>query len=321
MPSATRWASAGPSTSALDPRRNLPGTHQGFPRLVGDAPPAMPRTSPGPARARWSCRRGTALGVRERVNQFFTWEVDLRYIQGRGLELPTQPYLATAGGDVLAPTLEDRYQNGFGFSAMGEFTWSKRWTARVGIEILPALVKGSTSSPTLGGAQVRRPLCRCGLQGAGRRVQPRLPVPPDHVRGLHGHRRGLGRRAATSPPGTRSAARPPAISWRSATRGPSDVRFLGPHACEEALERGELHTLRIAPPAWERCAKLRAAARERGVVVHREPMDSLDRRAQGQRHQGRPGRGRGPRLQHPGRPGGAAPGSRAKPPWCSPSTA
>ena len=69
------------------------------------------------------------------------------------------------------------------------------------------------------------------------------------------------------------------------------MRYLGPHACEEALERGELQTLRVAPPAWERCAKLRTAAREQGVVVHREPMDSLDRRSQGERHQGVLGEG------------------------------
>lgn len=69
------------------------------------------------------------------------------------------------------------------------------------------------------------------------------------------------------------------------------MRYLGPHACEEALERGELHTLRIAPSAWERCAKLRVLARERGAVIHQEPMDSLDRRAQGQRHQGVLGEG------------------------------
>jgi len=81
------------------------------------------------------------------------------------------------------------------------------------------------------------------------------------------------------------------ISFPSGTRGLSDVRYLGPHACEEALERGELHALRIAPAAWERCAKLRVLARERGVVIHREPMDSLDRRAQGQRHQGVLGEG------------------------------
>jgi 23S rRNA (guanosine2251-2'-O)-methyltransferase len=70
------------------------------------------------------------------------------------------------------------------------------------------------------------------------------------------------------------------------------MRYLGPHACEEALERGELQTLRIAPPAWERCAKLRLAAREQGVVVHREPVDSLDRRCgPGLRHQGVLGEG------------------------------
>jgi len=69
------------------------------------------------------------------------------------------------------------------------------------------------------------------------------------------------------------------------------VRFLGPHACVEALERGELQILRIAPPAWERCLVLRTHAREQGVTIHKEPMDSLDRRSQGQRHQGVLGEG------------------------------
>ena len=69
------------------------------------------------------------------------------------------------------------------------------------------------------------------------------------------------------------------------------MRYLGPHACEEALERGELQTLRITPGVWERYAKLRMAAREQGVVVHREPVDSLDRRSQGERHQGVLGEG------------------------------
>jgi len=69
------------------------------------------------------------------------------------------------------------------------------------------------------------------------------------------------------------------------------VLFLGPHACTEALERAELQILRIAPTAWERCHALRIQARESGVTIHREPMDSLDRRAQGQRHQGVLGEG------------------------------
>ncbi len=69
------------------------------------------------------------------------------------------------------------------------------------------------------------------------------------------------------------------------------MRYLGLHACEEALLRGELQVLRVAPQAWERVARLRQEARSRGVTVHREPMESLDRRAQGQRHQGVLGEG------------------------------
>lgn len=69
------------------------------------------------------------------------------------------------------------------------------------------------------------------------------------------------------------------------------MRFLGPHACEEALERGELQTLRVAPQAWGRTESLRLEARAKGVVIHKEPMDSLDRRAEGQRHQGVLGEG------------------------------
>ncbi|MBI4913905.1 MAG: 23S rRNA (guanosine(2251)-2'-O)-methyltransferase RlmB [Acidobacteria bacterium] len=74
------------------------------------------------------------------------------------------------------------------------------------------------------------------------------------------------------------------------------MRFLGPNACREALERGQVQTLRIAPQAWGRTAELRAAARERGVTVHQEPMESLDRRAAGQRHQGVLGEGEEVRL-------------------------
>ena len=69
------------------------------------------------------------------------------------------------------------------------------------------------------------------------------------------------------------------------------MKYLGPHACEEALLRGELQTLWIAPAAFGRVAKLISASREAGVVVHREPMEGLDRRSQGQRHQGVLGEG------------------------------
>ena len=67
--------------------------------------------------------------------------------------------------------------------------------------------------------------------------------------------------------------------------------YPGPHACEEALVRGELHTLWIAPAAWGRVARLVSDARASGVVIRREPMEGLDRRAQGLRHQGVLGEG------------------------------
>lgn len=69
------------------------------------------------------------------------------------------------------------------------------------------------------------------------------------------------------------------------------MRFLGPHACEEALVRGELRALWVAEAAWARVGKLREAARAAGAVIHREPMEALDRRAQGARHQGVLGEG------------------------------
>lgn len=69
------------------------------------------------------------------------------------------------------------------------------------------------------------------------------------------------------------------------------MRLLGPHACEEALARGELQVLRIAESAWARHARLREAARAAGVVVHREPGEALDRRSEGQRHNGVLGEG------------------------------
>lgn len=64
------------------------------------------------------------------------------------------------------------------------------------------------------------------------------------------------------------------------------MRLLGPHACEEALASGELQTLWVSPQVWTRFSALREAARAAGVVIHREPTEGLDRRAQGQRHQG-----------------------------------
>jgi 23S rRNA (guanosine2251-2'-O)-methyltransferase len=71
------------------------------------------------------------------------------------------------------------------------------------------------------------------------------------------------------------------------------LKYLGPNACQEALQRGELQILRIAESAWGRAKALIEAAQAAGVTIHREPQKSLDRRAQGMCHQGIIGEGAG----------------------------
>jgi len=141
---------------AISPRWTIGGAYQGAIKAspewsVGSTGDASSIAQAGTGRVVLPAR--SSLGVRQRVNQFFTWELDLRYIQGASLELPSQPSLASSGLLVAAPSLNDRYKNGYGFSAMGEFTWSKKWSARFGIEVVPALISSETASPAIGGAQ------------------------------------------------------------------------------------------------------------------------------------------------------------------------
>jgi 23S rRNA (guanosine2251-2'-O)-methyltransferase len=69
------------------------------------------------------------------------------------------------------------------------------------------------------------------------------------------------------------------------------MKFLGPHACEEALQRGELHTLWISSTIWDRVSPFRKLAREARVVIHQEPPEALDRKSNGVKHQGMIGEG------------------------------
>ncbi len=69
------------------------------------------------------------------------------------------------------------------------------------------------------------------------------------------------------------------------------MKFLGPHACEEALQRGQLHTLWISSTIWDRVRPFRQIARKARVVIHQEPPEALDRKSHGVRHQGMIGEG------------------------------
>ncbi len=94
------------------------------------------------------------LGVRQRVNQVFTWEADVRYLLAGQTTLPGHPAASPAGqATVYSPGNVNAFRNGWGISVMGELTLSKNWTARIGAELDPALRADSDVEPLVGGAK------------------------------------------------------------------------------------------------------------------------------------------------------------------------
>ncbi len=111
---------------------------------------------------------GTAtLGVRQRFNQAFTWELDLRYIQGASTKLPSQPGVVSDidGTVVDAPVQAIHFKNALGVSLMGELAFTKRWTGRLGFAMEGATVDESDMDPVVGGAA-----CSTFAIGAGYKV-------------------------------------------------------------------------------------------------------------------------------------------------------
>jgi len=94
------------------------------------------------------------LGVRQRVNQLFTWELDVHYIQGAQTQLPGYPSLTLASGTTVSGAGQGTtFRNGVGGSVMGELNLGKRWVVRLGAEMEPALRDDSQVDPLLGGAK------------------------------------------------------------------------------------------------------------------------------------------------------------------------
>lgn len=93
-----------------------------------------------------------SFGVRQRVNQIITWETDIQFIQGKDFELPTEPSLVTPSGTYSCPPNPRKGRNGWGISSMMELTLTKRWTARIGAELMPALIQDAYAEPLVGGA-------------------------------------------------------------------------------------------------------------------------------------------------------------------------
>ena len=91
------------------------------------------------------------LGLRNRVNNLFTWELDLRAMQG-GLRMPSWASLETPSGTVTAPGQIPATKSTIGFSALGEVDLTKRLVLRGGIAYDSAMLDDARVNPALGGA-------------------------------------------------------------------------------------------------------------------------------------------------------------------------
>lgn len=93
------------------------------------------------------------LGVRQRVNQIFTWEADLRFVQGGSTRIPGYPVITTASGTATGTGMPGAWHSGFGLSLAGEMTLTKRLTGRLGFSSDPSLREDPTVEPLLGGSR------------------------------------------------------------------------------------------------------------------------------------------------------------------------
>lgn len=93
------------------------------------------------------------VGVRQRVNQLFTWEFDLRYLGSGQLQVPSAARLSTPSGLVEAPELAVEAHSSSGMTLMGELSLGKRWTVRAAASVEQGWRAEPSVSPLMGGAK------------------------------------------------------------------------------------------------------------------------------------------------------------------------
>ncbi len=93
------------------------------------------------------------FGVRQRVNQLFTWEADVRLTFG-GTSLPTFASLQTPSGTVSAPSQMAEGGSNKALFILGEVAMTKSWTLRGGLALESSSLDASKGNPLLAtGAQ------------------------------------------------------------------------------------------------------------------------------------------------------------------------
>lgn len=92
-----------------------------------------------------------SLGLRQRVNQIFTWELDLRYTNGSQYEFPSLPSLSTPSGIAGVTRSAEPLKNALGGSLMGEIRISKRFLVRCGASLDQGFRNNSDAEPIYGG--------------------------------------------------------------------------------------------------------------------------------------------------------------------------
>lgn len=95
-----------------------------------------------------------SLGLRQRVNNLFTWEADLRFTRTSRMALPSLPVLTLPSGAVVGPGRgTTTFKDAYGLSVTAELQLSKEWVVRGGFSLDQAFREDAYVEHTLAGAR------------------------------------------------------------------------------------------------------------------------------------------------------------------------
>jgi len=132
---------------------SISGFGDGDAVAVAAAPAVLAATTAAAGQGDVTLPGRVTIGVRQRLNQIFTWEADLRYVQGASTRIPGYSVVTSPSGPVTGSGMPGEYHSGFGLSLAGEMTITKTLTGRLGLSTDPGLRTDSTVEPLLGGSR------------------------------------------------------------------------------------------------------------------------------------------------------------------------